>query len=420
MLKILLGLLIACGAIIVGPLLADKQGFVHISFGNYIIEASVTTTVIILLVTIVLVHVCWNLIKNIFGMPGGTARWFKAHSEKKALSRQDMAYIAYAKGDFKKALDLIEKSAPLNKLPINALLVSAKSAFNIGNFDYTRKALDEAQNRGPECQIATTVIRAKLNLKVNNPNAALEYLNKLSPKCRNTLIYKLYYDCYKAKTDIEKIYSVAANLVKSKLISEEDCRVIFCKYYEERLKKAQNAEDMDNVYKLLNKKDRFDSRFIAPYIHKLITLNILNKASSLSLNFLKHNDDSEFLESIAKWDVAMPEVLKYLQKQVSHQAIAAEDNLSLIKALANLEMKQDLLQDALEDYKKALKIQQSPDIYAKIGQILSMQQNYTEATEYFSKAYSISENKAASKVISDAKTDTDSAEENADGKKLLS
>lgn len=79
MLKILLGLLIACGAIIVGPLLADKQGFVHISFGNYIIEASVTTTVIILLVTIVLVHVFWNLIKSIFGMPGGTARWFKAH-----------------------------------------------------------------------------------------------------------------------------------------------------------------------------------------------------------------------------------------------------------------------------------------------------------------------------------------------------
>ena len=149
-------------------------------------------------------------------------------------------------------------------------------------------------------------------------------------------------------------------------------------------------------------------------------MNILNKASSLSLNLLKHNDDSEFLESIAKWDVAMPDILKYLQKQVAHQAIAAEDNLSLIKALANLEMKQDLLQEALENYKKALKIQQSPDIYAKIGQILTMQQNYTEATEYFSKAYNISENKAASKVVSDIKADSDSIEENEDNKKLLS
>ena len=419
MLKILLGLLIACGAIIVGPLLADKQGFVHISFGNYIIEASVTTTVIILLVTIVLVHVFWNLIKSIFGMPGGTARWFKAHNEKKALSRQDIAYIAYAKGDFKKALDLITKSAPLEKLPINALLVSAKSAFNIGEFDYTRKALDEAQKRGPECQMATTVIRAKLNLKVNNPNAALEYLDKLNPKCRNTLIYKLYYDCYKAKTDIEKLYGVASNLVKGKLITEEDCREIFCNYYEDRLQKAQNAEDMNDVYKLLNKKDRHNSRFVAPYIHKLIALNILDRANSLSLNFLKHNDDSEFLESIAKWDVAMPEILKFLQKQVSHQAIAAEDNLPLIKALANLEMKQDLLQEALEDYKKALKLQSSPDIYAKIGQILSMQQNYTEATEYFSKAYSISEDKAASKVVSDIKTDSDPVEEALNDKKLL-
>lgn len=324
---------------------------------------------------------------------------FKRRHEKKALSRQDLAYIAYAKGDFKKALDLISKSGPLKELPINALLVSAKSAFNVGNFDYCRKALDEAAKRGPECKAATTIIRAKLNLKVNNTKAALEYLDSLNGSCRNTLIYKLYYDCYKANTDIEKIYGVASNLVKGKVLTEDNCREIFCNYFEERLQKAQTFEDMENVYKILNKQDRYNSQFIAPYIHKLLSLNLLDKAKSLSLSFLKHNDDPEFLESISKWDIAMPEVLKALQKMAARNALSADSNLHLIKALANLELKQGLLQEALENYKKALKLSQTPDIYAKIGQILSMQQNYTEATEYFSKSYALTENTAASKVV---------------------
>ncbi len=400
MFRILISLVLICAAIILGPLLADKQGFVHVAVGNYTIEASVTTTVILLIITFVVIHILWNLINRIISMPGGTARWFKNRHNKKALNKQDEAYIAYAKGDFKRTLDLIERSSPIEKLPINALLVSAKAAFNIGNFDYTRKALDEAQKRGAECQTATTVIRAKLNLKVKNIKAALEYLNSLKPNCRNTLIYKLYYDCYKAETDIENLYSVANNLVKSKIISIDDCRQIFCDYFENQLKKAANADDMEKVYKLLDKKDRVNSKFMAPYIHKLISLGILDKAKTLSLTLLKNNEDQTFLESIAKWDISIDEVLKYLKKQVAHNIISSDNNLALIKALANLNLKAGNLQEALDEYNKALKLSQNPDIYAKIGQILSMQQNYTEATEYFSKAYTISEKEKASKVLS--------------------
>ena len=99
---------------------------------------------------------------------------------------------------------------------------------------------------------------------------------------------------------------------------------------------------MENVYKILNKQDRYNSQFIAPYIHKLLSLNLLDKAKSLSLSFLKHNDDPEFLESISKWDIAMPEVLKALQKMAARNALSADSNLHLIKALANLELKQGL------------------------------------------------------------------------------
>ncbi len=43
--------------------------------------------------------------------------------------------------------------------------------------------------------------------------------------------------------------------------------------------------------------------------------------------------------------------------------ITTQVNLPLLKAMANLEYKSGLLRDALADYKQALSIEQSPDLY---------------------------------------------------------
>ena len=161
MFKILILLLLCCAAIVLGPFLSDKQGFVHIATGNYVIETSLTTAVILSVVTFLLVYLLIRVLGKIVNMPGGTANWFKKRSQKKAISKQDHAYIAYAYGDFSKSLELIKKSGAIEELPINALLVSAKSAFNIGDFEYTRQALDEAQKRSSECQEATLELEGK-------------------------------------------------------------------------------------------------------------------------------------------------------------------------------------------------------------------------------------------------------------------
>ena len=107
------------------------------------------------------------------------------------------------------------------------------------------------------------------------------------------------------------------------------------------------------------------------------------------MSLLKQDPDPFFLDSVSTWEIAIPDVLVSLKKYAAKNMITTQVNLPLLKAMANLEYKSGLLRDALADYKQALSIEQSPDLYIRVGTILTGLQNYPEATEYFARANSL-------------------------------
>lgn len=391
MIKTLLILAFACLAIIVGPYLADSQGFVHIATNDYVIETSLTTSFVILAVAFFVLYVAIYLLNRFLRLPKGTARWFHLHSAKKTLSLQDEAYLAYEEGDYARTLALIRQSAKPQDLPVKALFVGAKSAFNVGKYDIAREFLDNAQERSDQAKIAASIVRAKLNLRIDNCKAALEHLDSIKSSFKNKLIYKLYYECYKRDYDVERIYEASEQLLKFKLITEADAENIYRKYFEKKLKDAETSDDMKTIWTKMSRKVRQDPVFLGPYVNKLLQLGDIGHARKISLDTLKREVSPVFLNSIETWDISIPEVLSFLKKFAGDNVIASQVNLPLLKALGNLEFRSSLMQDALDHYLQALELSKSPDIYNKIGQILSGQQNYAEATSYFSKALTLNE-----------------------------
>ncbi len=395
MIKILVILAIICLAIVAGPYLADSQGFVHVVLGDWIIETSLVTAVIVLTAAYVLLFFLLGIVIRFVRLPRGTSKWFSRHKVRKSASLQDAAFLAYEEGDYKRTVTLIEQSGKKEKLPLKALFTAAKSAFNTGDYEKTRQYLDEAEKRDRTAHIATNIVRAKLNLRVSNPKAALENLDAIKDLFRNKLIYRLYYECYKRLGDIEKLNKSAEQLVKYKLIDEEDAEQINVQFFEHRLKQAETSEELLELWKGLKRHDRHTPRFMGPYVNKLIQLGDVTHAKSVCLELLKKGAEPDFLESVGTWDIAVPEVLTILKAQAQENLIASQVNLPLLKALGNLEFKSGLMQDALDDYRKALELSPTPDIYAKIGQILAAQQNYAEASDYLCKAVSMKENSRA-------------------------
>lgn len=91
MIKLILVILFTSLAVILGPLLADSQGFVHIATNSKIIETSITTAIVIYILSVFIIFAVYAILKKIYLVPKGTLRAFKLRANKKKLSQQDEA-----------------------------------------------------------------------------------------------------------------------------------------------------------------------------------------------------------------------------------------------------------------------------------------------------------------------------------------
>lgn len=188
MIKLIAFIVITSIAIILGPMLADSQGFVHIATNTHIVETSLTTAIVLYLASIILLFIIYAVVKKIISIPRGTLRIFKARATKKKLDLQDQAVIFFEQGQYDKSLALLKHTSSIKNMPEKSLLIAAQDAFYLGLYDYTRQALDEAQSRGKSAKLAADVIRAKLNYNVGNAKVALEYLDSTRGQVKNKCV----------------------------------------------------------------------------------------------------------------------------------------------------------------------------------------------------------------------------------------
>ncbi len=386
MIKLIILIAILSLAVIAGPFTSESQGFVHIAAGNYIIETSLTSAVLIAIIFTSALFIILSIIKRFIKIPVGASSWLRRHNRIKSGSLQDMAYIAYEEGEYERTLSLLAKSGKTSELPLHALFVGAKSAFNAGNYDKCREYLDRAEVLNEEAKKASKIIRAKLNLRLNNSKAALEELSSLRQSQRNKLICRLYLLCYQHENNVEKLAEIAGDLVKHKLITSEEAGILEARALKLRLNAATDAASVHGLWKTLSKQTRRDPAALGAYTKRLIETGDISNARTTALSVLKEGLNPDFLEAIAHWDTCIPEVLKAINAKAQNNAIAGGVNLPLLKAKANLELRDGLLQEALADYKRALEFAPTAEIYNKIGQVLAHQQNFAEATDCFIKA----------------------------------
>ena len=69
MIKLIAFIVITSIAIILGPMLADSQGFVHIATNTHIVETSLTTAIVLYLASIILLFIIYAVVKKIISIP---------------------------------------------------------------------------------------------------------------------------------------------------------------------------------------------------------------------------------------------------------------------------------------------------------------------------------------------------------------
>lgn len=385
MLKILLFILILCAAVFAGPYLADEQGYVHISTQDYIVETSLTTAIVIAIVSFIVLYFVVSLLFKFIHLPRGTQSLFRRRQAKKGSSLAQEAALYFAEGEYARALAVIRRIKPQAR-SVETYFIGAQSAFALQDYDLCRIFLDEAKDKGKEAFIASSIIRAKLNLQIGNAKAALEVLDELKKSYSSKEVTRLTYECYRREQDMDSIKLLLPQLTRQKIISKEEAASYTRRDMSKELSAAQSSAQVQQFLSRLDKALRRNPQVIAPVIAKLVALDDLAAARKLCLDVMKKPLSADFLESIAAWEKAIPEVLARLKKQAEQNLIESEVNAPLLMALGNLEYRDGQLKEAQEHLEKALQLTKSPALYLKLAQVMAAQRLFEPACEYYAKA----------------------------------
>lgn len=383
MIKFIIFAALAIVAVFAGPYLADGKGLVHIDAFGYIIETSLSFAIIAIVVTYILIHLIIAIISKIFNIPTGTLSFFRKMGSKKRDLLQKEIIIAFEEGNYKRTIALAHK---LKDKAYNATkLLAAKSYMELEDFSKANEILDTLEQGDNNTKIAVSILKAKLFLKKNDPQSALDILKSTPNDLNGKLVLSLVYQCNNLLENYYDNYKLSGKLINYGVIKKEDENDLYKAYIEHGISKSENIQELNEVISKLKGHDKKDPKIIALLVKKFIEFGDLDEARKYTLNLLKKNMDPDFLESIASWDIAIVDVHNYLLKEANKNLIASQVNVPLLKALGNLEMHLGKIDEAKDHYKKALSLSNSKDIYEKLGQLnfdnkigISQIQNYNK------------------------------------------
>lgn len=383
MLKIIIALVILCAAVFLGPRLADSQGFVHIATDNYIVESSLTTAVIVLLIAFIILHFVVNLINRSVRLPSSTVKWLDSRKAKKQQNLQNEAFLAYEEGAYSRALALLKKAGSRADLPVVSQFLGAKCAFQLGDLGTCRNFLDLSEKNADATDVACKLLRAKLNLRIGNPQAALENIEAIKKDSyTKDITTKLLFECYAQEGKMNEVISLLPHVKKHKLIPEAELNAIIKRCTDFSLTTAVNASEIHTILNELDRTERNNPDIMAPVLIKLVSLGDVNTASKHAIEILNNGVTDEFLLSISKWSNAAPSVLEELNRFASDN----QTNLSLLKAISNLEIKAGQLKEAQGHLTRALEMAKDCDLYILAAELNERLGKYEDAAKFFSLA----------------------------------
>ena len=234
MIKICIALLVTCAAIFIGPYLADSQGYIHIATNDYIIEMSVVTGTVLTVIAFIIFYFAVNFVLSVMHLPHGASLMLKRRADKKQITWQNNAFIAYEEGDFKRTLALFNKAPKKDQIPTFTKFIAADAAFELGDYAKTTAILDEIEKSDPHAKVAVAIVRAKMNFKLGNVEAALETLQPLKLK-DSSFISKISYQSLKNENDFEGLAEMAPRLISDKIIDDHEANNIYTAAFTQKL-----------------------------------------------------------------------------------------------------------------------------------------------------------------------------------------
>lgn len=381
---ILLALLLA-GAI-GAPYLMGNKGYVMISAGDYVIDATVSSAVIMVIGFYFALLAIEALINKLTYSLG----WFNRFHQARAKIQTEKGILALASGDFKKAETLTLKAAKKAPVPVLNYLAAAQSAQGMGNEKKRDAYLLLAHENAANNTLAVEITQAKLQVEHHQFEQAFASLSALHNKYpKHKMVLTLFKDVCIERKEWGQLLALIPQLQKQKLLTSSEIDTLRKDSHFQHLgevAKQQGSTGLLDTWSALPKILKHDGSYLAETARLLMERNDHQSAYLLIMDALSNEFYPELIRLTPKLNLTdyhtLIERLKRLQQ-------SREGSGLLAVCIGQLMVKEGSWSDAVEELSQG--INQSPSTsayvalaqaYEKLGRVNEANTIYKQSLNY--------------------------------------
>lgn len=381
MIRIIILVAVMVAGLIFGPQASGNKGYVLIALGNYTIESSVTSAVILAVLFYGALLIVEWLLGRVFGLRRKTLGWYGSRRRRKANQQTVAATLAMAEGHYSQAEKLMLKGASNSDTPLLNYLSAAKAAQARGDDVRRDQYLQKAQEENPKAELALTLTQTQLQIEQGQYDTALAMLESvyaLNP--RHPMVLDQLRQVHLARHDWAALCDLIPTLHKVGKLTPKQEEELLQQAWNGRLQQAaSNLEALKAVWQELPRKLRLEPELLASYGDLLRGLGADSEAASLWQEALRKQVIPQLLSRLPKLklDNYQP-LLALLQKQQGQPEV---DN-----ALAQLYLLAGQLDEAQKLLEQQVEKAPSAAVYHALGQVMDKRRLTNKANEYYRQA----------------------------------
>ncbi|HEA3131809.1 TPA: heme biosynthesis protein HemY [Aeromonas hydrophila] len=372
--------------LIFGPQASGNKGYVLISLGNYTVESSVTSAVILAVLFYGALLIVEWLLGRVFGLRRKTLGWYGSRRRRKANQQTVAATLAMAEGHYSQAEKLMLKGASNSDTPLLNYLSAAKAAQARGDDVRRDQYLQKAQEENPKAELALTLTQTQLQIEQGQYDTALAMLESvyaLNP--RHPMVLDQLRQVHLAREDWAALIDLIPVLHKVGKLTPKQEEDLLQQAWRGRLDAASGAlETLRPIWQELPRKLRQDPDLLAAYGDRLRQLGADNEAAELWLDALRKQVSPQLLARLPKLKLdSYQPMLTLLQK--------IQDQPGVDAALAQVYLLAGQLDDAQRLLEQEVAKAPSAAVYHALGQVMDKRRLTNKANEYYRQALQLAD-----------------------------
>ncbi|NBA94351.1 heme biosynthesis HemY N-terminal domain-containing protein [Pseudomonas sp. R5(2019)] len=361
----------------IGIAIAKHSGYVLIAYDSFRYEASLWTTLALLVVLWLVVYAVRALISLVTTSGGVVNPWSRRNRSRRVQLAIEQGQLDLAEGRWASAQRHLHRAAEAERQPLLYYLGAARAANEQGKVEESDALLERALERQPQAELAIALSHAQLQMDRGDTDGALVPLQAMHERHpHNVQVLRLLHRVHVQRDDWPALIRLMPELRKDKVLPPAQLAELERRAWGENLALAAQREtegeagrqSLERAWQQLTSAQRQESALVAAYADQLRQLGAQEQAEEALRTALKRHYDSHLARLYGL--VRGSDPARQLHTAEGWLKQHPEDP-SLLLTLGRLSLQNRLWGKARDYLESSLRFERNPEACAELARLLA-------------------------------------------------